>query len=211
VLPFVANQVQMILVCFVVIFPFIMAFGFFTILWWRPENFYAPSEYGDKDPVAYINAIRAFPPAVKEQAKLVASIEENPTDFSAQFRLLATVLDPLYLQYLILMNERDITLADTGRRGPEYEVAYSIDSGGTGTLDMKAFGEKIQGAGLIERIGNVFSITQFGREFADWITENGMKAIFFGTNQGSWGEPNDTIVNMRTYREQRNTQTISPS
>jgi len=212
VLPFVANQVQMILVLFVVIFPFIMASGFFTILWKRPENFYAPSEYGDKDPVAYINAIRAFPPAVTEQAKLVASIEQNPDDSSAQFRLLATVLDSLYLQYLILMNERNIDLADTGGRGPEYEVAYTTHSGGTGTLDMKAFAAKIHGAGLIEKIGNVFSITPFGREFADWITDKGMRAIFFSTDQGSWGEPNETVISMRRHREESgNTRRISSS
>ena len=94
VLPFLANAVQMTLVWFVIIFPVLVACGFFTILWSRPENFYAPSEYGEKDPGEYIKAIREFSPTVKEQAKLVATIEKNPADSSAQFSLLATVLIP---------------------------------------------------------------------------------------------------------------------
>ena len=99
------------------------------------------------------------------------------------------------------MYEQNVTLPETSWRGPRYEVAYTQDDGGTGTLDMKAFAQKVQGAGLIEKLGKVFSLAPSGKEFAQWIIGKGMKAIFFSTDQGEWGEPNDIIKGMREPRE----------
>jgi hypothetical protein len=43
------GAIQIALTAFVIIFPLLIAVGFFLILWNRPYVFYSPSEYGQQN------------------------------------------------------------------------------------------------------------------------------------------------------------------
>jgi hypothetical protein len=51
------GGVQIALAAFVMIFPLLIAAAFFTVLWKRPWQFYAPSEYGAVDPVSFVETL----------------------------------------------------------------------------------------------------------------------------------------------------------
>ena len=52
------GAVQVALTIFVVVFPVLIAAGFFAVLWYKPYAFYAPSEYGKQVSVEqYVQAI----------------------------------------------------------------------------------------------------------------------------------------------------------
>lgn len=63
-----AGSIQVTLTIFVVLFPVLIAAGFFAVLWWKPYAFYPPSEYGGHVNVEqYIQAMRGIAgPIVKE-------------------------------------------------------------------------------------------------------------------------------------------------
>lgn len=52
------GTVQAVLAVFVVLFPVLIAGGFFAILWNRPQVFYSPGEYGNQDPLKFAEAMR---------------------------------------------------------------------------------------------------------------------------------------------------------
>src|SRR5205823_838226 len=54
----VAGGVQVALTGFVIAFALLVATAFFLILWFRPYVFYSPSEFGDLDPKAFVDAMR---------------------------------------------------------------------------------------------------------------------------------------------------------
>ena len=62
------GAIQITLTVFVVLFPVLIATGFFAVLWWKPYVFYPPSEYGRHVNVEqYVQAMSsAANPLVKE-------------------------------------------------------------------------------------------------------------------------------------------------
>jgi len=42
------GTIQLALTIFVIVFPLLIAIGFFAVLWYKPLHFYAPTEYGKK-------------------------------------------------------------------------------------------------------------------------------------------------------------------
>src|ERR1043166_3995976 len=85
----VTGDIQIALTVFVIGFALIVAGAFFIILWNRPYVFYPPSEYGNIDPRAFVSALRPeVPPKIVEHAQLVASVEKDPADTDAQFKLI---------------------------------------------------------------------------------------------------------------------------
>ena len=60
------GNLQTALVCFVIIFPFLVAGMFFYMLYHRPENLYAPSEYPNVD---VLQAFRGEPISIVRETK----------------------------------------------------------------------------------------------------------------------------------------------
>jgi len=52
------GWIQVALTAFVIIFPLIIAIGFFSILWCRPYVFYSPKEYDQPDVRQYVEAMQ---------------------------------------------------------------------------------------------------------------------------------------------------------
>lgn len=74
-----AGAIQITLTIFVVLFPVLIAAGFFAVLWWKPYAFYPPSEYGRHVGVdQYIQAMSgASHPIVKETKDMQAEDVET--------------------------------------------------------------------------------------------------------------------------------------
>ncbi len=189
----VTGGVQVALTMFVIAFALLVASAFFLILWNRPYVFYPPSEYGSIDPKAFVSAIRQdVPPKIVEQAQLVASVERDPADADAQFRLIDSMLDEIHRQHLILMHEQSCDLPfGEFWSGHTYEMEYMKKLEGTGFVTLLTKGPKI-------------ALTPAGRRFAQWLIDHDRKATFMHTPSGGWGEPqpDGPIAKMREKRSQ---------
>ena len=98
------GGVQITLTAFVIAFAILIAAAFFLVLWHKPFVFYAPSDYGNINPIDFIGALtKQAAPVVQEQIRLAREVEENPADDNANFRLIEGLLDPTVKQHLILM------------------------------------------------------------------------------------------------------------
>src|SRR5829696_5447477 len=59
------GTVQLALVAFVILFPLLVASGFFAILWDRPHVLYPPAEFGRPDVEKFARAMRRPQEAVR--------------------------------------------------------------------------------------------------------------------------------------------------
>ena len=188
----VANGVQVALTVFVIVFALLVAGAFFIILWFRPFVFYSPSEFGDVDPKSFIDAMRGrLPERVSEQISMAEQVEARPTDQSAQFRLIDSLIDEAVRQHIILMHEKDIPLQIGDFFGHYYETGKQGKGWSTGSMSGQTFCEKLNGTGLIELAskGSAIQLSKMGHEFAKWLIDSGMKATFLSTPLGGWGVP----------------------
>ena len=192
----VQGGVQTALTVFVISFALLVATSFFAILWNRPYVFYSPSEYQSIDPKQFVEALRpSIPLRVAEQITLAASVESNPADSDAQFRLIDGMLDEHFRQHLILMHEFDCALPynDFPFGSHDYMIEYNRGSmeGGFQTRD---FVRKLEGTGFISMSvnnGPCVTLTPSGHRFVVWLIDNGKKAPFMLTRFGSWGTARD--------------------
>lgn len=80
------GNIQIALVCFVIIFPVLVACVFFILLWFKPWTFYPPSEYPD------VEVLKAFReesiPIVKETKDVKGPVEiaGNPDRLKLLFK-----------------------------------------------------------------------------------------------------------------------------
>lgn len=188
----VTGGVQVALTVFVIVFALLVAVAFFVILWFRPFVFYSPSEFGNVDPKSFIDAMRGkLPERVSEQISMAELVEAKPTDKTAQFKLIDSLIDEPARQHIILMHERDISLRIGDFFGHQFETGREGKGWTSGNLSGQSLCEKLNGTGLIELAskGAAIQLTKSGHEFAEWLVESGLKATFLVTPLGSWGEP----------------------
>lgn len=93
---------QQALVIFVIAYATVVTAIFFLFLWFKPENFYAPSDYGDVSPESYVNALRGLP---SETINAVVNLEDNPFDQDALFALMDALVPEETKQHLILVSK----------------------------------------------------------------------------------------------------------
>lgn len=172
---------QAFLVAFVILFPIGVAGAFFLILWNRPENFYAPSDYGTLDPKDFMSAIRRVDPKV---ADLVEDAGENPSDVDARFSLIDAMAEPIACQFVILMNQKAVDLPK--RCGYAFENAY-VAGRGTGFQGH----QNLEAAGILRPTGGAGTLTlsEEGKRFAEWLVAKGRQYPFFHSDIGGWGQP----------------------
>ncbi len=202
----VTGGVQVALTMFVIAFALLVASAFFLILWNRPYVFYPPSEYGSIDPKTFVSAIRQeVPPKIVEQAKLVASVERDPADTDAQFRLIDSMLDETHRQHLILMHENSCDLP-YGELwfGHKYEMEYENGGAAIGSFDGRSFLSKLEGTGFVNLLtkGPKIALTENGHRFAGWLVGHKRKATFMHTPLGGWGEPKPGGIIIKSREKQ---------
>jgi hypothetical protein len=203
----VRGGVQVALTVFVIAFALLVACAFFLILWNRPYVFYPPSEYGSIDPKAFVSALRPeVPPKIVEQAKLVASVERDPADEDAQFRLIDSMLDDTHGQHLILMHENscDLPFGELWF-GHRYEIEYENGGAAVGSFDGRNFLDKLEGTGfvnLLSKGGAKIELTESGHRFSQWLVGHNLKATFMHTPLGGRGQPKPGGTIIRSREEQ---------
>ncbi|MGI9107232.1 MAG: hypothetical protein ACR2G4_13400 [Pyrinomonadaceae bacterium] len=62
-----SGNIQVALTAFVVVFPLLIAIGFFAILWFRPHHFYSPTEFGQQGAREFVEAITQRKPLDENQ------------------------------------------------------------------------------------------------------------------------------------------------
>jgi len=195
-----AGGIQVSFTVFAIVFAFLVAVAFFCILWFKPFVFYAPSEYGDADPQAFVNAISgATSPRVAQQVELVRMVERNPEDKNAQHHLINSLLDQQTRQCVILMREKGLAIPylTDFNTGIHYSYGTKNKFTGSGTLRTADFYKQLEGTKFVEiaekqRI--IVRLTADGNAFADWLIKNGQKAEFMETPFGGWGTPFKEVV-----------------
>jgi hypothetical protein len=192
---------QEVLVWFVVGYSSIVTTIFFAFLWWKPENFYGPSEYGDISPELYRNALRGLP---SETAEAVRNLEENPLDQDALFRLMDNLLSEDVKQHLIFMrrNSNELDVSDTDDRG--FSFSYEIITRGKGVsfgnFSRKKFMVTLSGTDLltISGGGDRLYLSKRGQQFCDWLIEHKKDAETYQSSLGRWGKEQSAMDVMKS-------------
>lgn len=122
----------------------------------------------------------------KRQQKISANVDEN-----TQFQIIHDLLDNGPEQFLIWMHENNRSIVRQDQMfggGVRYVYGMRNNSGGQGTFSMDQLCKKLPDADLLtpDLRGNV-SLTPRGKHFAQWLIDNGHKAIQFKSDIGEWG------------------------
>ncbi len=115
-----------------------------------------------------------------------------------QFQIIHDLLDPAVEQYFILMFESGVKLER--QRSPfavgnRYEYWKRDQSGGVGGLSVDDLCNKLADADIVQcDLKYHVSLTERGKEYAQWLIERGHKATYFNSDLGSWGERPEEFV-----------------
>jgi hypothetical protein len=132
--------------------------------------------------------IEAFASRFGPAANSLIASANDPTNEEAEFRAFHALLDQTAAQYLILMADQNTEIPAIQRGEVHHEIL--MPNGGF-TMGSNRGQRGILGAydrtGLVELDSRVGRITDKGRRFARWMTDNGGKAQYFNSDYGSWG------------------------
>lgn len=190
-----SGSLQAFLVLFIVFFPFFLSVCFFMILWDRSHVLYPPQQF-ESDPVGLQHdAIRGLPALVKRHLELVRKMETAPLDRNVHFELVASLLDDSSRQLLILMHDRLITLP----LDQSVEVKFDLPGEAARTekcrVSIAQFSETLEGTKFVSASDDrLVSLTDTGHAFAEWLIENGEKALHFASEFGEWGVPKERVL-----------------
>ena len=112
-------------------------------------------------------------------------------DLTMQFKIIHDLLDDSIEQFFILMLEQKLTLKKSSSYAPGYEYFFSKSdqSAGRGSLSTASLCKKLPDAGLLSiDLKDNLSLTDRGRNFAQWLIDNGHKAVYFTSPAGTWGD-----------------------
>lgn len=188
----VDGGVQIALTAFVISFAILVAGAFFVILWNRPYVFYPPSEYGDKDPKAFVDALRGpQPERIREQRELLEKLDAQPDNSDNEFSIINSLIDDPIRQFTILLHEQSVRLPLSDYYGIQYETGNPRGPWTSGLMSGQDFAKKLSGTNIIEidPKGPVVALNARGHEFAKWLVDNGQKSAFMQSPLGSWGTP----------------------
>jgi hypothetical protein len=182
------------LVIFVIAYSTVVTAVFFGFLWFKPENFYGPSEYGDISPESYANALKRVP---QETAAAVSRLEDNPYDRDALFALLDKLLPEDVKQHMILMRKSgdslDVSERDDEGFTHEYRFITRAQGFSSGIFAPGPFLRKIEGTDLVRvsGSGDKLMLTGRGKNFSEWLIKHQKDAETFESDKGRWGIEQD--------------------
>ncbi|SRR5712691_8468597 len=182
---------QAALVIFVISYSTVVTAVFFAFLWFKPENFYGPTEYGEMSPETYAKALKGLP---TETALAVSRVEQNPYDADALFTLMDNLIAEDSKQHIILMRKSGDKLDVSNINDQGFTHRYEIVTRGkgfsVGLFSPGSFYQKLQGTELVTVSGgkDKFLLTERGKKFADWLVEHEKDAETFNSEKGRWGK-----------------------
>ena len=181
---------QAALVVFVIAYSTIVTGVFFSFLWFKPENFYGPTEYSDISPQSYADALRGLP---EDTAEAIEQRGEHPNDRDASFRLMDNLLQEYVKQHLVFMrkNDDELPLGEIDEHGHSHK--YEIITRGKGVtfgwFSPQKFVQQLAGTNLVAVSGgkDKLFLTDEGKSFADWLISHEKDAETFESDKGRWG------------------------
>jgi hypothetical protein len=182
---------QAALVVFVITYSTVVTVIFFAFLWFKPENFYGPGEYGDISPDIYAKALKGLP---VDTAEAVTRFETNPFDKDALFSLMDNLIAEDIKQHIILMRrlKNRLDISDIDKRGHthRYDIITRTKGISSGLFSPSSFFQKLNGTDLVSLSGgdDKLLLTERGQLFADWLVEHEKDAETFESEKGRWGK-----------------------
>lgn len=185
------GGVQIALLVFFISYAVIVTIVFFAFLWFKPANFYAPSEYGSVAPGEYASALAGLP---SETVRAVEAARENPLDDDAVFKIMDTLLPEEVKQHLIFMakNSNVLSLPPVDDMGHThgYEIILRNKGISFGSFSPYKFLSKLEGTGFVSytEIGSKLFLSDRGKKFTDWLLRHEKDAETFQSDLGRWGK-----------------------
>ena len=129
---------------------------------------------------------------LSEQIIMVEKVESAPSDQSAQFKLIDSLIDETARQHIILMHEKNISLQIGSFTGHTFETGKEGKGWTRGNMSGQSMCEKLNGTGLIQLAdkGAAIQLSKSGHDFATWLIDSELKASYLITPMGGWGKPN---------------------
>jgi hypothetical protein len=188
------SGVQIALTTFFISFALLVFISFIVILWNKPYVFYPPSEYGDKDPKHFVEAMKLVGSSPSTAIEYIENNSESTLEDETRFRIIGSLTDDLHHQLIILMHKEKVSLPYAGMmRGYVYELSWKSGRWSGGGLDIQKFANQLDGVELlkVDLARSTIHLTPLGESFADWLEKSGLMADYFDTPFGRWGEPTD--------------------
>lgn len=200
----VTGGVQIALVVYVILYSSLVTAIFFVMFWRKPGIFYPPSDFEKSTVQDYHRALSGIPLFLKDS---LSTAEGNPGDNSAMFSLIDGLLEERHRQTLLLMRELkgntiDYDATTNPMDWPTYEYMTKREVS-FGNLDLRKFEARLKGTNLIdidEKNGKIV-LTNFGKDFANWLHENGRSAEVFKSELGNFGTNQELVKDGRSVME----------
>lgn len=198
---------QAALVIFVIVYSTVVTAVFFSFLWFKPQNFYPPSEYIDVSPKDFASALSGIP---QDMAVAVTRVEGNPNDEDAVFSLMDNLLDEQSKQHLILIsklnNSLDVSDIDESGFSHKYELVTRTKSVSMGIFSPASFLHKLNGTDLVSVSGgrDKILLTNKGMDFVEWLIRHEKDAETFVSTKGGWGKKQSINDVMQEHYSRRN-------
>ncbi len=122
----------------------------------------------------------------RERTRMNFDVDQN-----SHFQVIAGLLDPSAIQFLILMHEQGVAMKREPMFGGGTPYLYSLAnrSLGHGYFSVGDMCKKLPDAGLLQLdMRENVTITSRGQQFAMWLLERGYKAVYFKSDLGAWGD-----------------------
>ncbi|HAS8124490.1 TPA: hypothetical protein I7665_20600, partial [Vibrio vulnificus] len=186
----ISGWPQGALVIFVIAYSTVVTCIFFAFLWFKPENFYGPSEYPQGlTPQMYIDALKGLPINTVEA---VSKLESGDLNNQQLFTVLDNLIPNGEKQVLISLYKNDGHLSfDTELN---YQFITEKKGYSTGWLEVAELNQKLQGTELLIASAHGLILSEKGKAFALWLVEHGKQAKAFTSNVGDWGDK-ELIIN----------------
>lgn len=205
----ISGGVQIALLTFFISYGVVVTGVFFAFLWFKPANFYAPSEYGDVLPSEYAQALSGLP---SETTKAVEAARLNPLDEDAIFKVMDTLLPEETKQHLIFMakNSNILELPEIDEMGHthRYEIILRNQSISVGLFSPRKFLSKLNGTDLVTSLntGKKLFLSERGKRFAAWLLKHERDAETFVSGLGRWGKEQSVDEVMKKQMDAHNKQ-----
>lgn len=129
----------------------------------------------------------------RRRSKITAEIDPN-----TQFQIIHDLLDHAPEQFMIWMHETGNSILRSDRFfGGGIGFVYSMKSraSGHGWFSMDDLCRKLPDADMLTAdLRNNVTLTPRGKQYAQWLIDNGHKAIYFKSNVAEWGSaPPDAL------------------
>ncbi|CAG9297455.1 hypothetical protein [Celerinatantimonas diazotrophica] len=196
----ISGWPQAALVIFVISYATVVTATFFAFLWFKPENFYGPNEYGkETTPEMFIQALKGQ--GLPDDT--IQAVAESEKYGDKQFyKLLDNVIPNNEKQILILLKRQSKKIPISSIIS--YRFATRDNGLSIGSMGGQDLMKKLNGTELLSDNNSYIELSDKGNSFADWLINENKDAKSFDSVLGSWGNIEDIdeiIDSLRTDRD----------